>query len=182
MAFEISNYTQLLCQVSAKSVDPNLWPLEHFLRQWHLSAWQVDKKNVLQFRNIKFILKQPCQPSSNTLFFHPCILIKLCCFQNPFSEDQYIPAILEDLEVKCAWYLHSTIFRCSDRPTQGSHRRNLIWLELYTVPVSTQIYGLSAPIPEEIVLAISLTCLDHEKYWKHYSQEDHYRDWSNNVK
>ena len=127
---------------------------------------------MLQFRNIKFILKQPCQPSSNTLFFHPCILIKLCCFQNPFSEDQYIPAIPEDLEVKCAWYLHSTIFRCSDRPTQGSHRRNLIWLELYTVPVSTQIYGLSAPIPEEIVLAISLTCLDHEKYWKHYSQED----------
>ena len=37
MAFEISHYTQLLCQVSAKSVDHNFWPLEHFLRQWHLS-------------------------------------------------------------------------------------------------------------------------------------------------
>ena len=30
--------TQLLCQVSAKSVDHNFWPLEHFLRQWHLRA------------------------------------------------------------------------------------------------------------------------------------------------
>ena len=37
MAFEISHHTQLLCQVSAKSVDHNFWPLEHFLRQWHLS-------------------------------------------------------------------------------------------------------------------------------------------------
>ena len=30
---KISHYTQLLCQVSAKSVDHNFWPLEHFLRQ-----------------------------------------------------------------------------------------------------------------------------------------------------
>ena len=30
--FEISHHTQLLCQVSAKSVDHNFWPLEHFLR------------------------------------------------------------------------------------------------------------------------------------------------------
>ena len=36
VAFEISHYTQLLCQVSAKSVNHNFWPLEHFLRQWHL--------------------------------------------------------------------------------------------------------------------------------------------------
>ena len=42
-------------------------------------------------------------------------------------------------------------------PCSGFYRRP-------SVPVSTQIYGLSAPIPEEIVLAISLTCLDHEKY------------------
>ena len=33
-----SHYTQLLCQVSAKSVDHNFWPLEHFLRQWHLNV------------------------------------------------------------------------------------------------------------------------------------------------
>ena len=35
VAFKISYYTQLLCQVSAKSVDHNVWPLEHFLRQRH---------------------------------------------------------------------------------------------------------------------------------------------------
>ena len=28
MAFEVSNHTQLLCQVSAKSVDHNFWPLK----------------------------------------------------------------------------------------------------------------------------------------------------------
>ena len=33
-----SHNTQLLCQVSAKSVDHNFWPLEHFLRQWHLNV------------------------------------------------------------------------------------------------------------------------------------------------
>ena len=36
MAFEISYHTQLLCQVSAKSVDHHFWPLEHFLRRGHL--------------------------------------------------------------------------------------------------------------------------------------------------
>ena len=34
----VSHDTQLLCQVSAKSVDHNFWPLEHFLRKWHLRA------------------------------------------------------------------------------------------------------------------------------------------------
>ena len=29
MAFEIPHHTQLLCHVSAKSVDHNFWPLEH---------------------------------------------------------------------------------------------------------------------------------------------------------
>ena len=38
MAFEISHHTQLLFQVLAKSVDHNFWPLELFLRQWHLSS------------------------------------------------------------------------------------------------------------------------------------------------
>ena len=38
MAVEISYQTQLLCQVSVKSVDHNFWPLEHFLRQCHLSV------------------------------------------------------------------------------------------------------------------------------------------------
>jgi len=37
VAFEISQHTQLLRQVSAKSVDYHLWPLEHFLRQGHLN-------------------------------------------------------------------------------------------------------------------------------------------------
>ena len=37
VAFEISHHTQLLCQVSDKSVDHNFWPLKHFLRQWHLT-------------------------------------------------------------------------------------------------------------------------------------------------
>ena len=41
VAFEISYHTQLLCQVSAKSVDHNVWPLEHFLRQWHLKVLVV---------------------------------------------------------------------------------------------------------------------------------------------
>ena len=34
VAFEIFHHTQLLCQVSAKSVDHNFWPLEHFLRHF----------------------------------------------------------------------------------------------------------------------------------------------------
>ena len=38
MTFEISHHTELLSQVSAKSVDHKFWPLEHFLRQWHLSV------------------------------------------------------------------------------------------------------------------------------------------------
>ena len=38
MAFEISHHTQLLFQALAKSVDHNFWPLELFLRQWHLSS------------------------------------------------------------------------------------------------------------------------------------------------
>ena len=40
MAFEISYHTQLLCQVSAKSVDHLFWPLEHFLRQGQSSSFQ----------------------------------------------------------------------------------------------------------------------------------------------
>ena len=39
LAFEISHGNQLLCQVSAKSVDHKFLPLEHFLRQWHLSPF-----------------------------------------------------------------------------------------------------------------------------------------------
>ena len=50
MAFEISHYTELLCQVSAKSVDHNFWTLEHFLRQWHLitktSFTELDNKEL----------------------------------------------------------------------------------------------------------------------------------------
>ena len=41
MAFEISHYTKLLCQVSANSVDHNFWPSEHFLRQWHLVLYSL---------------------------------------------------------------------------------------------------------------------------------------------
>ena len=39
--FEVPHHTQLLCQVSAKSVDHNFWPLEHSLRQWHLEVEHV---------------------------------------------------------------------------------------------------------------------------------------------
>ena len=50
MAFEISHYTQLLCQVSAKSVDHNFWPLEQCLRQWHLSDLIEKQKG---YRNVE---------------------------------------------------------------------------------------------------------------------------------
>ena len=38
MAFAISHHTHLLCQVSAKSVDHNVWLQENFLRQWHFNV------------------------------------------------------------------------------------------------------------------------------------------------
>ena len=46
LAFEIPHWTQLLCQVSAKSVDNNVWLLEHFLRQWHLKEKQMLKRII----------------------------------------------------------------------------------------------------------------------------------------
>ena len=86
---------------------------------------------------MKFILKQLCQPGSNT-YFQPCVLIKLCCFQNPFSNDQYIPATLEDLEVKCAWYLHGTIFVVQTVP----HRAAIveIWFDKSSIQQYSCIY------------------------------------------
>ena len=42
VAFEISYHTQLLRQVSAESVDHQFWPLEHLLRQGHLTSLRSD--------------------------------------------------------------------------------------------------------------------------------------------
>ena len=50
-----------------------------------------------------------------------------------------------------------------------------IWFDKSSIQQYTCIYTDIRPkctYTREIVLAISLTCLDHEKYWKHYSQED----------
>ena len=49
MTFEISHHSQLLSQVSAKPVDYNFWPLEHFLRQWHLTRLRAFHKLLGNF-------------------------------------------------------------------------------------------------------------------------------------
>ena len=51
---EISHHTQLLCQVSAKSVDHNFWPLEHFFGQWHLNQ-QLEHPSPTQVLSTNFV-------------------------------------------------------------------------------------------------------------------------------
>ena len=66
MAFEISHHTQPLCQVSSKSVDHNFWPLEHFLRQWHLNNSLLATIHIRYYSNFFVPLQQiPALSSSN---------------------------------------------------------------------------------------------------------------------
>ena len=46
----MSYHTRRLCQVSAKSVNHNFWPLEQFLRQWHLSPLYTGPEKFLNGR------------------------------------------------------------------------------------------------------------------------------------
>ena len=78
LAFEIPHWTQLLCQVSAKSVDNNFWPLEHFLRQWHLKEKQmltrIKEKNKM-IGIVQFLKKGTSNSASTCCNFGRCLIL-----------------------------------------------------------------------------------------------------------